>query len=180
MSGHKQFWTQSELYFKQIYSYFSVDVVLTRDWELWWGTPKIISDSTICHKILFFSHRWWHRKYQFQKRFSLMEKFFFLFLLSKIQDDLRCYPEDLYLLPALPCLVRYIYESPRHEDLDLWAFWQCKRYGYIWQNLCYCSKILLKIIRYNRWLLDYQMIIVQGAFTISPIHDRPLQIGERI
>ena len=24
------------------------------------------------------------------------------------------------------------------------------------------------------------MIIVQGAFTISPIHDRPLQIGERI
>ena len=27
---------------------------------------------------------------------------------------------------------------------------------------------------------DYQMSIVQGAFTISPIHDRPLQIGERM
>ena len=24
------------------------------------------------------------------------------------------------------------------------------------------------------------MIIVQGAFTISPNHDRPLQIGERL
>ena len=24
------------------------------------------------------------------------------------------------------------------------------------------------------------MIIVQGAFAISPIHDRPLQIGERM